>query len=582
MRASPAALTRGAAVDGRRSRSLCPQHRLRARRRPAMASSRVGTRTRPGRGSALVLVPTRELASRSRRVEPLRWGTKAESLAVYGGAPIGRQIEEARTAPHPRRDARPALRPDRAPAVTLDGVRVLVLDEADRMLDMGFKPQVDRILRSVPDEPADDALLAPRSTAPSPSSPARYTVNAVAGPRRAAAPRRSAARSTTPSCPSRPRTSSTASSSTSGVDRGLALVFVRTKHGADKLARKLERQHNIAAVAMHGNLSQNQRERALAQFEIGPRLDARRDGRRRPRPRRRRHHARDQLRPAAGRRRLRPPRRPHRPRRPQRHRRDVRAAGAARRRRPARAAPRPRRRSSRPRACAAGARTRARTGTSTRRRPRAGATQSTPGSVPAWATRSLCRKRRSQAEAAAESEEAAADRCRFDRAAREGPRPRSARPPRSRGTSGKPRRSRSRRAALQAVARTPARREARSGLRRPRSGRTRRAPPPMPRRRRAQRRTTTSAGTGAARTRRRVDRRRRSAHATSAVHILRCARRTASLRRAASDTPSIPATNATCADSTIARPASDTTAHVCRRDRASRRPATTHVSRPRA
>ena len=53
------------------------------------------------------------------------------------------------------------------------------------------------------------------------------------------------------------------------VERGLALVFVRTKHGADKLVRKLVRQHQIPAVAMHGNLSQNQRERALAQFESG-------------------------------------------------------------------------------------------------------------------------------------------------------------------------------------------------------------------------------------------------------------------------------------------------------------------------
>jgi len=44
---------------------------------------------------------------------------------------------------------------------------------------------------------------------------------------------------------------------------------VRTKHGADKLARKLERQHDIKAVAMHGNLSQSQRERALAHFESG-------------------------------------------------------------------------------------------------------------------------------------------------------------------------------------------------------------------------------------------------------------------------------------------------------------------------
>ena len=46
-------------------------------------------------------------------------------------------------------------------------------------------------------------------------------------------------------------------------------MFVRTKHGADKLARKLDRQHRIKAVAMHGNLSQSQRERALAQFESG-------------------------------------------------------------------------------------------------------------------------------------------------------------------------------------------------------------------------------------------------------------------------------------------------------------------------
>jgi ATP-dependent RNA helicase RhlE len=51
-------------------------------------------------------------------------------------------------------------------------------------------------------------------------------------------------------------------------ERGLALVFVRTKHGADKLARKLARR-DITAAPMHGNLSQNQRERALARFESG-------------------------------------------------------------------------------------------------------------------------------------------------------------------------------------------------------------------------------------------------------------------------------------------------------------------------
>jgi superfamily II DNA/RNA helicase len=54
-----------------------------------------------------------------------------------------------------------------------------------------------------------------------------------------------------------------------GGDRGLALVFVRTKHGADKLARKLSRQHDVPTVVMHGNMSQNARERSLAQFESG-------------------------------------------------------------------------------------------------------------------------------------------------------------------------------------------------------------------------------------------------------------------------------------------------------------------------
>jgi superfamily II DNA/RNA helicase len=52
-------------------------------------------------------------------------------------------------------------------------------------------------------------------------------------------------------------------------ERGLALVFVRTKHGADKLVRKLGRMHDLKAVAMHGNMSQNARERSLKQFESG-------------------------------------------------------------------------------------------------------------------------------------------------------------------------------------------------------------------------------------------------------------------------------------------------------------------------
>src|SRR6185312_14360048 len=50
---------------------------------------------------------------------------------------------------------------------------------------------------------------------------------------------------------------------------GLSLVFVRTKHGADRLARRLARDHDIPAVVMHGNMTQNARERSLARFEAG-------------------------------------------------------------------------------------------------------------------------------------------------------------------------------------------------------------------------------------------------------------------------------------------------------------------------
>jgi ATP-dependent RNA helicase RhlE len=52
-------------------------------------------------------------------------------------------------------------------------------------------------------------------------------------------------------------------------ERGLALVFVRTKHGADKLARKLAREHDVRTAVMHGNMSQNARERSLSQFQSG-------------------------------------------------------------------------------------------------------------------------------------------------------------------------------------------------------------------------------------------------------------------------------------------------------------------------
>ena len=105
----------------------------------------------PGRPAALVLVPTRELASQI--VEELRPIARARDLriaAVYGGTSVTGQAKQARNANI--LVATPGRLHDllERRLVSLRGVRVLVLDEADRMLDMGFRPQVDRIVAQIP------------------------------------------------------------------------------------------------------------------------------------------------------------------------------------------------------------------------------------------------------------------------------------------------------------------------------------------------------------------------------------------------------------------------------------------------
>ena len=164
-------------------------------------------------------------------------------------------------------------------------IRMLVLDEADRMLDMGFRPAVDRIVAACP---ADRQTLFFSATLDGEAGriASRYTRDAgrstsTARPRAARTPR-----SSTGSCRSSTSTASRRWSRELERERDLALVFVRTKHGADRLVKRLA-AHGVEAVAMHGNKSQRQREQALARFESGARRHARRDRRRRPRNRRR-------------------------------------------------------------------------------------------------------------------------------------------------------------------------------------------------------------------------------------------------------------------------------------------------------
>src|SRR5438876_5822131 len=107
-------------------------------------------RTEPHRDepAALVLVPTRELAQQvAQEFEPLAAVRGLRVVAVYGGAPLQAQAKRARRAQI--LVATPGRLQDlvERKLVSLDAIEVLVLDEADRMLDMGFKPQVERIVR---------------------------------------------------------------------------------------------------------------------------------------------------------------------------------------------------------------------------------------------------------------------------------------------------------------------------------------------------------------------------------------------------------------------------------------------------
>ena len=220
------------------------------------------------RPSALVLVPTRELALQvTADLRPLAAAKRLrvdDRLRRHGDRPAGEAGGQADVLV-----ATPGRLHDLVErrAVSLADVRILVLDEADRMLDMGFKPQVDRILRTVPTNRQTMLFSATFDGAVAELARA-YTVT----PTHVKADRPQAAE---PGEIDHAFVPVTAEDKLDrlveqlGVERRLALVFVRTKHGADKLARKLQRQHDIPAVAMHGNLSQNQRERALAQFESG-------------------------------------------------------------------------------------------------------------------------------------------------------------------------------------------------------------------------------------------------------------------------------------------------------------------------
>jgi superfamily II DNA/RNA helicase len=219
------------------------------------------------RPSALILAPTRELASQI--VEEARTVMHSRALritAVYGGVGLEKQAREAAKA-HVL-VATPGRLEDliQRGAFTLANVKILVLDEADRMLDMGFKPAVDRIVRQCP---ADRQTLFFSATLT--GEPGRIAAAYTSDPatHEEAPPKRAEAKIEHRFVRvERPERVGRLIEHLDDGDRGLALVFVRTKRGADRLVKSLNRE-GVDAVAMHGDKSQRQREKALARFEAG-------------------------------------------------------------------------------------------------------------------------------------------------------------------------------------------------------------------------------------------------------------------------------------------------------------------------
>ncbi|MEZ2419716.1 DEAD/DEAH box helicase [Luteibacter sp. RCC_6_2] len=217
---------------------------------------------------ALILTPTRELAAQVQ--ENLRdYGkyVRLSSTVIFGGVGMGNQLQALRrgvdiVVATPGR----LLDHMQQRSVDLSKVDVLVLDEADRMLDMGFLPALKRILAAVPRQRqtllfsatfapeikalAQQFMREPREISTTPANTVANTVTHVVHPVDAAAKR------------------DLLLHILSQDSRRQTLVFGRTKHGADKLVRHLE-QSGVKAAAIHGNKSQNARTRALSDFKSG-------------------------------------------------------------------------------------------------------------------------------------------------------------------------------------------------------------------------------------------------------------------------------------------------------------------------
>jgi len=220
-----------------------------------------------GMPRALIVTPTRELAEQINQViRALAVGTRLRSATIYGGVTASRQIKALKDGTEilvacPGR----LLDLIQQRYVRLERIEILVLDEADRMFDMGFLPDVKRIIKAVPAQrqtmlfsatfPAEVELLAaqslkqPQKIAMGISKPA-ITVTHALYP-----------------VPQHLK-SALLLKLLKQTDSDSVLIFTRTKHRADKLARQIAHAgHRV--TSLHSNRTQGQREQALHGFKTG-------------------------------------------------------------------------------------------------------------------------------------------------------------------------------------------------------------------------------------------------------------------------------------------------------------------------
>jgi len=220
-----------------------------------------------GKVRALIVAPTRELAEQIHQdIVKLGRNTKIRSVTIYGGVSKGPQLAAL------RRGAEIVVAcPGRlldhvdAGALNLSHVEVLVLDEADRMCDMGFLPDIRRIIRQVPEKrqtlffsatmPKDIRILADRIL----NAPETVQIGAIA-------PAETVSHALYPVPEDRRK--ELLEAMLRRTSTGRVLVFTRTKHRARSLALYLKKQGRRAA-ALQGNMSQSQRQQAIDGFRHG-------------------------------------------------------------------------------------------------------------------------------------------------------------------------------------------------------------------------------------------------------------------------------------------------------------------------